>query len=83
MWLPVLGLGSERRAGCRPLRLVQASAQRVSIGPPVLQFSCNPVFCACQGDADCNDMFTSGVCGGRAICINDVCFCDRPVFTPT
>jgi len=42
-----------------------------------LGFSCNPIFCGCRGDADCNDMFGTNVCGGRAICIDDYCYCDR------
>jgi hypothetical protein len=42
-----------------------------------LSFSCNGIFCACTGDADCNDMFTTNVCGPRAICIDNVCYCSR------
>ena len=41
-----------------------------------LGFSCNPYFCACTGDADCNDMFTTPLCGA-AICIDNSCFCLR------
>jgi hypothetical protein len=39
-------------------------------------FTCNPWFCSCTGDLDCNDMFTTSLCG-RAICIDDVCYCLR------
>ena len=42
-----------------------------------LGFSCNPIVCVCRGDDDCNDMFGTTVCGGRAICIDDYCYCDR------
>jgi hypothetical protein len=46
-------------------------------------FTCNPVWCACQGDDDCNDMFTTNVCGDTAFCVDtsspDVkCYCERP-----
>jgi|SRR6187431_65707 len=42
-----------------------------------LSFGCNGVFCACTGDVDCNDMFTTNVCGPRAICYGSVCYCER------
>ena len=70
-------------------RLVPGRA-RLTIGPAEIQtmrrlvqggglnFACNAVFCACRGDADCNDMFGTNVCGGRAICIDDYCYCGRP-----
>jgi hypothetical protein len=45
----------------------------------VAGFQCNPIVCACRGDVDCNDMFGTNVCGGRAICIDDVCYCERAV----
>jgi hypothetical protein len=46
-------------------------------------FTCNPVWCACQGDDDCNDMFTTNVCGDTAFCVNTSsssvkCYCERP-----
>ena len=44
---------------------------------PGLGFNCNPLLCSCTGDDDCNDMFTTDVCGPIAICIDDVCFCGR------
>jgi hypothetical protein len=40
-------------------------------------FSCNAVVCACQGDADCNDMFTTNLCSGASKCYDDVCWCVR------
>lgn len=42
-----------------------------------LNFACTGGFCACHGDADCNDMFTTNVCGPTAVCIGSYCFCDR------
>ena len=42
-----------------------------------LGFSCSPFGCVCTGDADCNDMFTTNVCGSGAICIDNVCWCSR------
>lgn len=40
-------------------------------------FSCGSVVCGCSGDDDCNDMFSSGVCGDLAVCIDGNCFCFR------
>jgi hypothetical protein len=54
----------------------QAFLPRLRLGQR-LGFTCNPVFCACRGDADCNDMFGAGVCGPRDICIDDHCYCQR------
>lgn len=51
-------------------------AKKVKVGGG-LSFSCNAVFCACRGDADCNDMFSTSVCGPKAICIDNVCYCGR------
>jgi hypothetical protein len=46
-----------------------------------LGFACGPLGCVCSGDPDCNDMFSSGVCGD-GICFEDgsggvVCVCIR------
>lgn len=41
------------------------------------QFQCNRQLCYCSGDADCNDMFTTNVCGPNAICIDNACICAR------
>ncbi len=46
-----------------------------------MQFQCNFMVCSCSGDADCNDMFSTSVCGD-GICFEDgqggvVCFCFR------
>ncbi len=49
---------------------------RISSG---LGFSCAPWGCICNGDADCNDMFTTNVCGPFAVCSTDggFCICSR------
>ena len=46
-----------------------------------LGFACGPWGCVCSGDVDCNDMFSSGICGD-GICFEDgsggvVCICIR------
>lgn len=33
-----------------------------------MNFSCNTTSCSCRGDADCNNMFSSSVCGRSAVC---------------
>jgi hypothetical protein len=38
------------------------------VSPGRLGFICSSLACGCSGDADCNDMFTSGLCGGFALC---------------
>ena len=36
---------------------------------PMLGYDCSsPPYCKCTGDDDCNNMFSSGVCGPDAIC---------------
>ena len=49
--------------------------QRLSTGS--LNFSCNGTLCICKGDTDCNDMFTTNVCGIHAICVGSYCYCAR------
>ncbi len=34
----------------------------------VMNFSCGVTSCTCHGDADCNNMFSSTVCGRPAVC---------------
>ena len=67
------------RVAVRAQRLLitagRQSGRRIAPGP--LPFECNSTFCVCRGDADCNDMFGTDVCGPIAICINDVCVCGR------
>lgn len=50
--------------------------------PRSLNFQCSFFVCDCSGDDDCNDMFSSDVCGGGSVCIVDdmggvVCLCTR------
>jgi hypothetical protein len=33
-----------------------------------MNFSCGTTSCTCHGDADCNNMFSSNVCGRSAVC---------------
>lgn len=40
-----------------------------------LEFTCVGGICVCSGDYDCNNMFTSTVCGDAAVCIDDKCYC--------
>jgi hypothetical protein len=45
-------------------------------------FTCGGPFCACAGDLDCNDLFTTGLCGPAAICFEQpgggvLCICVR------
>ncbi|HEV7779938.1 MAG TPA: hypothetical protein VGO58_01665 [Chitinophagaceae bacterium] len=44
---------------------------------PSVQFQCSQKFCVCSGDADCNDMFTTNVCGPDAACFGNSCVCYR------
>ena len=41
-------------------------------------FECDLGICTCTGDADCNDMFESGVCGDIAVCdeTEDIVTCE-------
>ena len=41
------------------------------------QFQCSQNFCSCSGDGDCNDMFTTNVCGPDAVCFGNICVCYR------
>jgi hypothetical protein len=62
-------------------------AQRVPLGGAVLGaplasraalgFQCSGLACTCGGDADCNDMFSTGVCGDIASCDERGCWCLR------
>ncbi len=38
-------------------------------------FSCDGGLCKCEGDADCNALFSSGRCGDVAACNPDGCSC--------
>ena len=82
MGLPIQSAGVSRavfptpvRAGLVPARVI-GLAPRFGlgrVGPIVdgggrLGFSCGRLTCDCSGDDDCNDMFSSGVCGDIALC---------------
>src|SRR5687768_1146041 len=48
---------------------------------PQLGFECSGPLCICSGDDDCNDLFSTGLCGD-GICFEDgdggvVCICIR------
>jgi hypothetical protein len=43
----------------------------------IAQFQCNGDFCMCRGNGDCNDMFTTNVCGPNAACFGEICICAR------
>jgi hypothetical protein len=57
-----------------------STAREVGIGRG-LGFSCGGLGCACNGDSDCNDMFSANVCGPNAVCFETggsvVCVCLR------
>lgn len=42
-----------------------------------LGFACAPWGCVCSGDDDCNDMFSTNVCGPWAVCSGNFCICSR------
>ena len=45
---------------------------KLNLGSPdvAARYTCEGLKCKCTGDADCNDMFTDGVCGDVASCDN-------------
>jgi hypothetical protein len=54
---------------------VKSESQKPPTG--IISFECNPQYCVCQGDRDCNDMFSRDVCGAFAVCVNGTCVCRR------
>lgn len=46
-----------------------------NIGSIGLEFTCGSWGCSCKGDTDCNDMFSTNVCGGYAVCFGEPPFC--------
>lgn len=38
-----------------------------------LPFSCSPTHCVCVGDADCNDLFSTGLCAGFGPVVSGEC----------
>lgn len=53
------------------------AARGMTGGSRHLNFDCGDLACACTGDDDCNDLFTSGKCGPIAVCYPDGCVCIR------
>jgi hypothetical protein len=49
----------------------------ITIKPGTTAFQCSQNFCICYGDGDCNDMFTTNVCGPNAVCFGNNCVCYR------
>lgn len=47
----------------------------VKPGNGVLEFNCSENVCSCIGDADCNRMFSTNVCGPVAVCVGNACAC--------
>lgn len=90
MLIPNQTTGS-RRYGDRSAKIPAAIVAHDSIVPAAraggaslgflrgrsLGFTCSGFGCVCTGDADCNDMFSTNVCGPYAVCINNVCWCSR------
>lgn len=64
------------KGGPVPARLrVKSTIRRATT-----QFTCSGLKCSCSGDSDCNDMFSSGLCGDIASCdetVGVVCGCLR------
>ena len=63
----------------RPPGIAWAGSSFGRIGLTVggLGYSCSGLECSCTGDSDCNDMFTSNVCGDLAVCDEFGCRCLR------
>ena len=58
-----------------PPGALRRSGQRLVAGRT--GFACGGFACTCSGDADCNDMFSTAVCGDIAQCVDDMCWCLR------
>lgn len=64
----------ERAVPMQNLRYLQAvprlNGPRSPIPPRggTMAFSCGQTSCTCHGDVDCNNMFSTNVCGGAAVC---------------
>jgi hypothetical protein len=62
--------------------LLYTSLTRLRVAPAFekLGYACDGPLCICEGDDDCNDMFTTAGCGDIAQCYSDgqggvVCVC--------
>jgi hypothetical protein len=40
-------------------------------------FQCSGFECTCRGDEDCNDLYSTGLCGDIGVCDEDGCRCLR------
>ncbi len=65
------------RLSCAPTDGPTTAEALSLIGTRTPQFTCGTLMCSCKGDADCNDMFSTNVCGPYAICIDNYCYCFR------
>lgn len=60
------------------IRAQRAAAAHGAIGGGRrLNYDCGDLACACTGDDDCENLFTSGKCGPIAVCYPDGCVCIR------
>lgn len=80
---------SEITVGRGTLYAPQVTALRLGSGGGSHRngFTCSEGVCDCDGDADCNEMFESGVCDGKqAECVEDTvphfCYCGGTVSNP-
>jgi hypothetical protein len=78
-----LGLFSQenwREIRLRSARPISPQLRKVPGGPGT-GYTCDGAICTCTGDEDCNDMFSSGVCGDIAQCRSEggfeYCWCLR------
>jgi hypothetical protein len=64
-------------------RVVSQARVGGGVGAGRAGFHCDGGSCRCDGDADCNDMFSTNVCGPNAYCYLGwltgewVCICQR------
>ena len=77
MRLPNLSSTVARPSIYTPIQSISTGSSFFQTAPGRLGFSCSRSVCSCTGDADCNDMFTTNVCGKNAICIDNICICWR------
>jgi|GEM_PF-5271183 len=57
-----------QRFGFSNVPLLQGPRTPIPPRGGTMNFSCNMTSCTCHGDADCNNMFSSNVCGRSAVC---------------
>ena len=65
------------RVGTTSDFVAQFRARGIGPGHGGRNWSCEDVVCVCQGDEDCNQLFTWGPCGPIAVCYPDGCICIR------